>query len=237
MYWFLQFINTVLPENLSSCSRVRNSVDCDHFPLMSSFAMNFHSSSKWAIPRSHVADVKSTDVFFADMLSYVIVCFCSPVDVCLLVSVQNYLLVEIVTFAVSFMTLVIPVYGNPYITLWTTLSIDIIDIIMLDKIRYPMRPLYGDLTGPYVQVQVTSRVVVAHRYTMSFLAAEPRTITGLLLAYQFLCWTILVTPYSMVWDWRVLSPLTSGFFSMLLPRAGVKHPTGERWNIWCICRW
>ena len=33
--------------------------------------------------------------------------------------------------------------------------------------------------------------------------AEPRSIAGLLFPCQYLCGTILVTLYSMVWDWRV----------------------------------
>ena len=38
---------------------------------------------------------------------------------------------------------------------------------------------------------------------MRLLAAEPRSTAGLLFLCQYLCGTILVTPYSMVWDWRV----------------------------------
>ena len=38
---------------------------------------------------------------------------------------------------------------------------------------------------------------------MRLLAAEPRSIAGPLFACQYLSRTILVTPYSMVWDWRV----------------------------------
>ena len=38
---------------------------------------------------------------------------------------------------------------------------------------------------------------------MRLLAAEPRSIAGLLFPLQYLCGTILVTPYSMVWNWRV----------------------------------
>ena len=38
---------------------------------------------------------------------------------------------------------------------------------------------------------------------MRLLAAEPRSIAGLLFPCQYLCGTILVTPCSMVWDWRV----------------------------------
>ena len=38
---------------------------------------------------------------------------------------------------------------------------------------------------------------------MRHLAAEPRSIAGLLFPFQYLCGTFLITPYSMVWDWRV----------------------------------
>ena len=38
---------------------------------------------------------------------------------------------------------------------------------------------------------------------MCLLAAEPRSIAGLLFPCQYLCGTILVTPCSMVWDWPV----------------------------------
>ena len=38
---------------------------------------------------------------------------------------------------------------------------------------------------------------------MRLLAAERRSTAGLLLTCQYLCGTILVTPYSMVWDWLV----------------------------------
>ena len=38
---------------------------------------------------------------------------------------------------------------------------------------------------------------------MRLLAAEPRSIAGHLFTGQYLCGTILVTLYSMVWNWRV----------------------------------
>ena len=38
---------------------------------------------------------------------------------------------------------------------------------------------------------------------MRLLAAEPLNIAGLLFSCECLCGTILVTPCSMVWDWRV----------------------------------
>ena len=66
---------------------------------------------------------------------------------------------------------------------------------MLYKIRCnPLHPLYGVLPVPYVPVRV---------HTYRLLAAEPRSLAGLIFTFQYLCGTILVTPYSMVWDWRV----------------------------------
>ena len=47
---------------------------------------------------------------------------------------------------------------------------------------------------------------------MRLLAAEPRSIAGLLFPFQYLCGTILVTPYSMVWDWRVSRAVPMPFY-------------------------
>ena len=44
------------------------------------------------------------------------------------------------------------------------------------------------------------------------LAAEPRSIAGLLFPCQYLCGTISVTPYSMVWDWRVSRAWPMNFY-------------------------
>ena len=47
-------------------------------------------------------------------------------------------------------------------------------------------------------------VLLSHIGTpMRLLAAEPRSIAGHLFPGQCLCGTILVTPCSKVWDWRV----------------------------------
>ena len=79
---------------------------------------------------------------------------------------------------------------------------------MLYKIRCKsMHPLYGAIPGPYVPVRVTSGTVITHRYTY----APPRIsvflwnteIFILVFPCQYFCGTILVTPYSMVWNWRV----------------------------------
>ena len=56
-----------------------------------------------------------------------------------------------------------------------------------------MHPLNGALPGPYVPARVTRGAL---------LAAEPRSPAGLLFTSRRPSGTILLTPYSMVWDWR-----------------------------------
>ena len=79
-------------------------------------------------------------------------------------------------------------------------------LCMLYKVRCnPMHPLCGALHVPSVPVRVTHGTLIAHRYTYSMClpAAEPRSTAGLLFASQYLSGTIWLTPYWMVWDWRV----------------------------------
>ena len=38
---------------------------------------------------------------------------------------------------------------------------------------------------------------------MRLLTVEPRSTSGLLFTCQYLCGTIMMTPYSIMWDWRV----------------------------------
>ena len=66
-----------------------------------------------------------------------------------------------------------------------------------------MHPLNGALLGPYVPVRVTRCALVAHGTLMHCLAAEHCSIAGLLFPSRCLSGTILLTAYSMVWDWRV----------------------------------
>ena len=54
---------------------------------------------------------------------------------------------------------------------------------------------------PYVPVWVTYCAVVAHWYIYATLEV-PRSTTSLLFTSQYLCATILLTLYSMVWNWR-----------------------------------
>ena len=91
---------------------------------------------------------------------------------------------------------------------------------MLYKFRcHPMHPLNGALPEPCVSVRVSLGAVMTHRNTMRVLAAEPLSTAGLLLPCQHLCGAILVTPYSMVWNWRVsrAGPMPFYWPSCLLP--------------------
>ena len=79
-------------------------------------------------------------------------------------------------------------------------------LCILYKIRCnSMHHLYGALPVPYVPVRVTRGAVIAQGFTY----APPRCRTSqyrrtlILFPGQYLCGTILVTPCSMVWDWRV----------------------------------
>ena len=77
----------------------------------------------------------------------------------------------------------------------------VVVLCMLYKIRHNLLQLLnGALAEPYVQVQDTLDALVAHRYTY----VAPRCSTAvLLLTFQFPSGTILLTLYSMVWDWWV----------------------------------
>ena len=76
-------------------------------------------------------------------------------------------------------------------------------LCMLYKIRCnPVHPLNGSLLDRMFQCGLHV-VLWSHIGTLRHrLAAEPRSTAGLLLPSQ--CpGTILLTPYSMVWDWQV----------------------------------
>ena len=67
-----------------------------------------------------------------------------------------------------------------------------------------MHPLNDALPGPYVPVLVTHGALVAHiGMLMRRLPAERRSTAGLSFPYYCPSGTILLTQYSMVWDWRV----------------------------------
>ena len=69
---------------------------------------------------------------------------------------------------------------------------------------YNPHPLYGALPGRMCQWGLHAELWSQFSALMHLLAAEPRSIAGLLFTYKYLCGTVLVTSYLMVWDWRVL---------------------------------
>ena len=79
-------------------------------------------------------------------------------------------------------------------------------LCMLYKIRCTrctlLMMLYLD-HGPYVPVRVTRGALVAHRYTYAPPCAELRSTAALFFPSRCSTGTILLTQYSMVWDWRV----------------------------------
>ena len=77
---------------------------------------------------------------------------------------------------------------------------------MLINIRCnPVHPLNGALPGPYVPARVTCGALVAYRYTYSMTGrtSVPCSTAGVLFPSRCPSGTILLTPYLMVWDWRV----------------------------------
>ena len=77
-------------------------------------------------------------------------------------------------------------------------------LYMLYKIRCnPMHPVNGTLPVPYVTVRVTRVGLVAHRYTNASPRCRTSQFHGTSLPPQCPCGPILLTLYSMVWDWLV----------------------------------
>ena len=75
-------------------------------------------------------------------------------------------------------------------------------LCMLYKIRCnPVHPLNDALPGKYVPARVTRGALLGT--LMHRLAADPCGTAGLLFASRCSSGTILLTPCSMVWDWRV----------------------------------
>ena len=82
-------------------------------------------------------------------------------------------------------------------------------LCMLYKIRCTQGyHLNGALPGPYVPARVTRGAIhgctSVHLCTASLQnLAEPCSIAGLLFHFRYPSGTILLAPFSMVWDWRV----------------------------------
>ena len=67
----------------------------------------------------------------------------------------------------------------------------------------PKHPLSGALPVPYVPVRVTRGDLMHIGILLRLPAAKPRSTAGLLFPSQYLSGMIWLTPYLMVWDWRV----------------------------------
>ena len=77
-------------------------------------------------------------------------------------------------------------------------------LCMLYKVRCnPLHPLYGALPVQFVLGWLHTAVWSRIGTPMRLLAAEPRRIARLLFPCQYLCGTILVIPYWILWDFRV----------------------------------
>ena len=77
-----------------------------------------------------------------------------------------------------------------------------------------LHPLYGALPVPYVPMLVTCGAVIAHQYTPPRCRISQYT-AELLLPCQYLFGSILVTPYSIVWDRRVSRPGSMPFIGLV----------------------
>ena len=85
---------------------------------------------------------------------------------------------------------------------------DIMTLLIVDPWQYCVCCIRSGVTGassgPYMYQCGLHAVVWSHiRSYMRLLAAEPRSTAGPLFSSQCPSGTILLTRYSMVWDWRV----------------------------------
>ena len=77
-------------------------------------------------------------------------------------------------------------------------------LCMLCKIRCnPKHPLCGAPPVPYVPVLATRGAFIAHRYTYAPPPCRTSQYRMTFIPIHYLSGTIWLTPYSMVWDWRV----------------------------------
>ena len=75
---------------------------------------------------------------------------------------------------------------------------------MLYKIRCnPVHPLNGALPGPYVPVRVTRGALVVHWYTYAPPHCRTSQYSRTFIPLSVSLRNDLITPYLMVWDWRV----------------------------------
>ena len=77
-------------------------------------------------------------------------------------------------------------------------------LCMLYKIkRNQVQPLNDALPGPYVPVRVTRGALVTHQYTYAPPRCRTSQYSRTFIHLSVSLWNDLLTPYSMVWDWRV----------------------------------
>ena len=111
-------------------------------------------------------------------------------------------------------------------------------LCMLYKIRCnPLHPLHGALPGPYVPVRLHA-VLWSHLCAlMHRLAAELRSTAWLLFPSQCPSGTILLTPYSMVWDWRIsrAGPMLFYWPSCSIPTIVFYYFSLSLFSVYSIC--
>ena len=96
----------------------------------------------------------------------------------------------------------------------------VVVLCVLYRIRCnPMYPLNGALTGLYCQCGLLAVLCLHISTLMRRLDAEPRSTTGHLFSSQCPSGTILLTPYSILWDWLVsrAGPMLSYWPKVLCP--------------------
>ena len=82
----------------------------------------------------------------------------------------------------------------------------------------PMHPLNGALHWPCVPVRVACGALVSNRYTYTPPSCSTSEYSRTFVPLSVSSRTILLTPYSIVWDWRVLcGPILSYWPKLLYP--------------------
>ena len=108
-----------------------------------------------------------------------------------------------------------------------------------------IKNFFGALPGPYVPVRVTRSALVAHWYTYAPPHCRPLRYSRTFIPFSRPSGTILLTLYSMVWDWRVsragpmllywpkqLYPYYIVFYSFSLSLLSVYRLVLWGWGFW-----
>ena len=99
-------------------------------------------------------------------------------------------------------------------------------VVVLFVLRIRCNTVYphnGALPGLYCQCRLLAVLWSHIGALMRILAAEPRSTAGILFHSQCSSGTILLTPYSMVWDWLVsrAGPMLSYWHKLHYPYYGI----------------